>query len=149
MAEDPTIHNPIDEKKITSSPSLLPYAHTVGGAIIRPMDQGKTRGLAMKAMYQQTDNHLLQIKQQVELLITQAQAIHDRIAISESIYTAECRFKPNINETYYLYAHTDGHKVLSMIGPQEWGTLPSRLTYEASITLLADHTWDVIDKAAV
>ena len=145
MAEDKDFFNPINKDKIAESPSLLPYAHTVGGAIIKPLDQGKTRGLAMQAMYEQTETQLTQIKKQVELLITQAQEIHDRIQISESIYTAECRFKPNIGHTYYLYIKGDDGKLLSMIGPTEWGR-SKPFYYEATVRLLADHTWDVVDR---
>lgn len=135
--------NPIHKDKITETPNLLPYAHTVGGAIIKPIDQGKIKGLAMQAMYEQTEIQLLQIKKQVELLISQAQEIHDRIRISESIYNAECRFIPKIGEIYYLYIKKDSGKTLSLIGPNEWGkTAP--LTFEASIKLLADHTWMVL-----
>ena len=87
-------NNPIHPDKITETPHLLPYAHHVGSAIIKPLDKGKTKGVAMKAMYQQTEQQLHQIKEQVETLIKQAQAIHDRISISEKIYKADCGFKP-------------------------------------------------------
>ena len=33
-------YNPIDKDKITETPSLLPYAHTIGGVVIRPEDVG-------------------------------------------------------------------------------------------------------------
>jgi len=69
--------NPIDKDKIAETPHLLPYAHSVGSAIIKPMDKGKVKGLGMSAMYEQTDVGLNQIKEQVELLISQAQEIHD------------------------------------------------------------------------
>jgi hypothetical protein len=144
MAEEKDFINPINPDKITETPSLLPYAHTVGSAIIRPIDQGKTKGLAMQAMYEQTDTQLTQIKKQVELLISQAQEIHDRIQISESIYTAECRFKPNISQTYYLYLKPDGEKLLSIISQSEWGS-KSPFVYEAAVKLMADHTWHVME----
>jgi hypothetical protein len=43
--------NPIDKDKVTDDPGLLPYAHTVGSAVIRPEDRGRIRGNAMLAMY--------------------------------------------------------------------------------------------------
>jgi hypothetical protein len=141
MSED---KNPIDKDKITEVPSLLPYAHHVGSAIIRPMDKGKTKGIAMKAMYQQTDTQLLQIKEQVETLIRQAQAIHDRIAVSEKIYKADCGFKPIPGNEYYLYEKKNGQQLISMVAPAEWG---GRLPYVflARIELLADSTWKVLE----
>jgi hypothetical protein len=145
MAQEEEFVNPINKDKITEMPGLLPYAHSVGGAIIKPIDQGRTKGLAMQAMYEQTDTQLTQIKKQVELLISQAQEIHDRIEISESIYQAECRFKPNIGQIYHLYTKSDGSKVLSMIGPDEWGR-NRPFEFDASVRLMADHTWTIVVK---
>ena len=36
--------NPIDKDKVAENPHLLPYSHTVGGVVIRPMDRGRTKG---------------------------------------------------------------------------------------------------------
>ncbi|MBK8633743.1 MAG: DUF2452 domain-containing protein [Saprospiraceae bacterium] len=137
--------NPISSDKITENPGLLPYAHHVGSAIIRPLDKGKTKGNAMKAMYQQTGNQLTQIKDQVELLIKQAQEIHDRINISELIYKADCGVKPVVGETYFLYEKAEDSYLISLISPEEWG---HKMPYHfiAEVNLLADHTWNVVRK---
>jgi len=140
----PEEDNPIDKDKITDTPSLLPYAHHVGSAIIRPMDKGKTVGIAMKAMYQQTDTQLIQIKEQVETLIRQAQAIHDRISVSEKIYKADCGFKPIPGNQYYLYERKNGQQLISMVTPEEWGS-NKPYTFIAKIELLADSTWKVLE----
>lgn len=147
----------IDIDKVAENPGLLPYAHHVGSAIIKPLDKGRAKGNAMSAMYQQTDTQLTQIKDQVELLIKQAQHLHDRISISERIYKADAGFKPVLNKRYYVYEKkrkseedeksknkNDGW-VLSMISPEEWGE-KSPYTYIATCEMLADHTWDVIEK---
>ena len=140
--------NPIDKDKITDTPHLLPYAHSVGSAIIKPVDKGKIKGLGMAAMYEQTDVHLTQIKDQVELLISQAQEIHDRIQVSEKIYQADCGISPIIGRFYYLYKRKQNKEwLISMISPEEWG---HKLPYHfiASVKLLHDHTWEVIEIAA-
>jgi hypothetical protein len=136
--------NPIDKEKITDNPGLLPYAHHVGSAIIKPIDKGKIKGLAMTAMYQQTESQLTQIKDQVETLIKQAQEIHDRIAISEKIYKADVNFRPIIHKVYYLYDR-EKSPILSLISPKEWGKNPP-YTYLATVRLMADHTWEVIEE---
>ena len=137
--------NPIDKDKITDIPHLLPYAHTLGSAIIKPIDKARTKGLAMAAMYEQSESSLNLIREQIELIAKQAQDIHDRIGISEKIYTADCSFKPVIGKTYHLYEKKDKSWVLSMISPAEWAdSLP--FTHIASIKLLSDHTWQIIDK---
>ena len=134
----------IDPDKVADNPGLLPYAHHVGSAIIAPIDRGRTRGLAMSAMYEQTETQLSQIRDQVELLIAQAQRVHDRIAVSESIYTAEAGFKPNVGQTCYLYERASGVRVLSLVSPDDWRREPP-FAYVATVKLLSDHTWDVLE----
>jgi hypothetical protein len=137
--------NPIDKDKVAENPHLLPYAHTLGSAIIKPLDKGKIVGMAMEAMYQQTGSSLQQIKKQIELLVTQAQDIHERMDVSEKIYKAEYNFKPNIGQTYHLYKRKNEDWVLSMIGPTEWGK-KCPYNFIRSAKLLSDHTWEIINQ---
>lgn len=136
--------NPIDKDKIAENPGLLPYAHHMGSAIIKPIDKGRVKGLAMSAMYEQTEEQLIQIKDQVELLVRQAQAIHDRISISELIYKADCGFVPIPNKEYYLYKKSEDKSTISMVSPKEWGKTPP-YEYLATVRLLSDSTWKILD----
>ncbi|MEZ4950285.1 MAG: DUF2452 domain-containing protein [Saprospiraceae bacterium] len=139
-------HNPIDKDKIAENPHSLPYAHTVGGVTIKPIDKGKVKGQAVAAMYEQTDMQLKQIKEQIDLLASQAKSIQKRVAISENIYLAEMNFKPLMGHTYHLYQKNSGDFVLSMVGPDEWGkTKPYE--FVATVKLMADHTWDILAEA--
>lgn len=136
--------NPIDADKIATNPGLLPYAHTVGGAIIIPTEKGIMKSKALAAMEQQTEMQLEQIKEQINLLAKQAKEIQSRTQISLEIYNADMGFEPLINHTYYLYQRTKtGEKVLSMIAPDQWGR-SSKLAFRAEVVLLADRTWKVI-----
>lgn len=136
--------NPIDKDKVTETPHNLPYAHTVGGVEIKPIDQGKIKGRAVSAMYEQTNMQLDQIRQQIELLAQQAQKIRDRVEISEKIYLADMNFEPLTGFTYHLYERRDHRFVLSMVGPREWGGQPP-YPFVATVRLLSDHTWEVLE----
>ena len=137
--------NPIDKDKIAENPHLLPYAHTVGGAVIKPIDKGKVKGLAVGAMYEQTEMQLDQIREQINLLAEQANKIKARVEISENIYQAEMSFKPLIGKTYHLYQRTTGKYLVSMVAPSEWGR-KNPLDFKATIKLLSDHTWEIINQ---
>ncbi|WP_116127919.1 DUF2452 domain-containing protein [Lewinella sp. IMCC34183] len=143
--KEPEFENPIDGKKVASHPHRLPYAHERGSAVIRPVDRGKTTGLAMTSMYEQTNMQLDQIRAQMELLATQANEIHHRMTVSERIYEAEMSIEPLVNRTYYLYARRNGSSVLSLVSPAEWGPRPP-FDYLATVKLLGDHTWEVIER---
>lgn len=136
--------NPIDPEKIAENPHLLPYAHTVGGAVIKPIDKGRVKGRAVAAMYEQTDLQLAQIKEQIDLLAEQARKLHERVQLSEEIYQTDMNFEPLIGRIYYLYRRSNNKTVLSMVGPQEWGSKPP-YAYVASVKMLADHTWEILE----
>lgn len=137
--------NPIDRDKIAENPGMLPYAHHTGSAAIRPEDKGQIRGQAMTAMYDQTDRQMEQLRQQMETLMGQAKSLNNRMQVSEAIYMTEIPFQPVIHHLYHLYQRkSDGVHVLSMIAPHEWG---KKTPYEhlATVRLLGDHTWEVLD----
>ncbi len=136
--------NPIDPKKVAQNPGLLPYAHTAGGAIIKPMDKGRAKGTAMKAMYQQTDRQMDMLKKQMETLMAQAKTLQERVVLSEKIYQAEVGFKPVMGYDYFLYLKKNNKYLISMVAPEEWGSNPP-YQYVASCQLLADHTWQILD----
>ncbi|MFQ3671455.1 MAG: DUF2452 domain-containing protein, partial [Verrucomicrobiia bacterium] len=122
--------------------SILPYAHERGGVAIRPEDMGKTRARAVQAMEEQVGQQLDQIYGQVEVLARQAKALRRRMEISHRLYEAEFRHEPIIGHTYYIYARTDGRWWASLVEPSAW---PGGRRHVATVRLLADHTWEVLD----
>lgn len=137
--------NPIDKDKVAENPGLLPYPHHVGGIVIKPEDTGKIKSRALTAMREQTAIQMKQIQKQVELLMQQANDLQQRVDISEKIYLADLAFEPIIGQVYHLYLKEGIYKLL-LIGPEDWGKLPSTLKYVGTVKMLGDHTWDVISK---
>lgn len=130
--------------KTADLPGLLEYAHSIGGFAIVPTEQGVIKGHAMNAMKEQTEMHMGQIYEQMQVLAKQAQKLKKRAEISIEIYKAEMRFQPVIGKNYYLYEKKDESKMLSMISPEEWGK-SSPYTFITKVKLLSDHTWDILD----
>ncbi len=139
--------NPIDPDKVTTTPGLLPYPHTVGSPAFAPTKQGVIRSTALKVMEEQCDMQMQQIKEQITLLAKQAESLRDRIEISKMIYQSAMGFQPIVGHVYHLYARTEGEFVLSMIGPDEWGRKVPFTFYAASAKLLSDHTWQIVREA--
>lgn len=122
--------------------SVLPYAASVSGAVIRPTEEGVIRHKALTAMEEQTNMQLDQIRKQIELLALQAQEIHKRKELSMLIYSAKLNFSPVIGQVYYLYERRDGSHLLSLVSPAEWGGGAGPFSrFIAAVRLLADHTW--------
>lgn len=144
--QEEEFHNPIDEDHITENPSSLEYPHHVGSQIVKPEDQGKIKGRALAAMEQQTNRQMEQIQEQLEVLARQARHIKSRKEVSEKIYQATIQFEPLIGHTYYLYQKENDSHFLSLLSPQEWGR-SLKHTFKAKVSLMADHTWDVLELA--
>lgn len=139
--------NPIDPKKITNHPGLVPFAHHVGSALIRPTDIGKVKGRALVSMEQQTHLQMKQIFEQMEKLAEQAEKIRRRVEVSHEIYRAEIGFEPIIGQVYHLYEKNDGKKTLSMIAPDEWGRSFPYVAHVESVKMLGDHTWEILERS--
>ncbi|MFM7769233.1 MAG: DUF2452 domain-containing protein, partial [Bacteroidota bacterium] len=125
--------------------SVLPYAASVAGAIIKPTEEGMIRHKALTAMEEQTNMQLDQIRKQIELLALQAQEIQKRKELSLMIYKAKLNFQPIIGQVYHLYEKKDESIFISMISPNEWGRSAPYERYIAKVKLLADHTWTEIE----
>jgi len=121
--------------------SVLPYSSSVAGAVIKPTEEGVIRNNALKAMEDQTNMQLLQIRQQIELLALQAKQIQKRKELSMIIYNAKISFEPVIGQAYYLYENDDETHLVSMISPAEWGKSIPFKAFVGAVQLLADHTW--------
>ncbi len=137
--------NPIDKDKVAENPNLLAYPHHIGSIVIKPEDNGKIKSRALTAMREQTNIQMNQIQKQVELLAQQANALRERIEMSEKIYQADLSFEPIIGHTYHLYMKEGLYKLL-LIGPEDWGKMPKSLEYIGTVKMLGDHTWDVLSK---
>lgn len=144
MSEKKEFINPIDKDKITETPGLLEYAHTVGSALIKPEDKGKLKGRALAAMYEQTDQQMAQIKQQIDLLAAQVHELQKRKEISEKIYDSKIGFQPIISHVYHLYQKNDGSYIVSMLGESDWGRKKPEWDYITAVKLLGDHTWQIL-----
>ena len=145
--KEPSFENPIDADKVSDNPHNLEYGHHTGSALIKPEDEGKLKSRALNAMDHQTDMQLGQIYEQMKLLASQAKKLNERKKISEFIYKAEARFEPYINHTYHLYKRENGNLLLSLIGPNQWGKSKRTFEFIATVKLLADHTWDILEKS--
>jgi hypothetical protein len=131
---------------VTDQPGLIAFPHHLGSAVIKPKDKGRIKGRAMAAMKEQTERQMSQLYDQMKVLAEQANHIKERVNISEKIYDSEINFEPVIGHVYYLYRKNDEVHVLSMISPEEWGKDIPYKAYLATVKLLSDHTWEVLDR---
>lgn len=128
--------------------SVLPYASSAGSVVVRPTEEGAIKHTALRAMEEQTNMQLDQIREQIELLARQAQELRRRRDLSLLIYEARLGFQPVIGQVYYLYEKRDSSHILSLVAPQEWGSSMPYQQFISAVKLLADHTWTEINQKA-
>lgn len=133
------------KEKSSNNPGLISFPHSLGSAVIKPTDKGKIKGRAMAAMKEQTERQLQQLYEQMQILLRQANDIKSRVEISERIYLAQMNFEPIIGQVYYLFEKENKGNMISMISPLEWGTGMPYKKFIASVRLLSDHTWKVLE----
>ena len=142
------LRNPIDVDKVAMNPHSLPYAHTVGSAVIKPIDKKGMVGSSLAAVEEQAEMQLNQVREQLEMLLKRAKNIKERVAFSQQVYDADINFVPVVGEVYHMYEKKDGSYLISLVAPWEWRKIPYK-AFTGSVKLLADRTWyPVQDKKA-
>jgi hypothetical protein len=139
-----------DEKPFeyyTGEASLSPVPTSISSPVIRPEDKNKIKANAVEAMHHYANQEISMLRKQADLIMQQVREIEHRLKISEQIYQSDIRFTPVVNQVYHLY-EKDDHFLLSLIGPDEWGSSRNSRKYVASVKLLGDHSWDVIRTAS-
>ncbi len=142
--------NMTEEKEFESysgPASLSPIPLSVGSVPIKPEDKGKIRANAVEAMHHYAQQEMDMLRKQADLIMQQVREIEDRLKISEQIYQSEMRFTPVVNQVYHLYEKGD-HFAISLIAPNEWGRSKTEMKHVATIRLLGDHSWQVINKSS-
>jgi hypothetical protein len=129
----------------TGAANLSPIPMSVSSPVIRPEDKNKIKANAVEAMHHYANQEIALLKKQADLIVSQVREIEARLKISEQIYQSDLKFTPTINQIYHLYEKDEYYK-LSLIGPTEWGRSKPTGKYVASVKLLGDHSWDVINK---
>ena len=121
-----------DEEKQKYHASVLPYATSVGGPVIKLDDVAffKERGTnrvqkTFSAKYQE--------------LVDDYNKLIDEVKLNEMIYNSKFSFEPVIGENYHLYIRQSGEYFLSLIQPNEW-----TMQHIVSVRLNSEHKWVLI-----
>ena len=134
---------------ISEAPGSSEYAVERGGVAFAPTKAGAIKSRAFKVMDEQIGMQMDNIMEQIHVLARQAENLKVRQQISEEIYRSSMKFEPLVGDVYYLYKTPKGN-VLSMLSPEEFGDkklVEKSYSFEAKAKLLADCTWEVLEKA--
>lgn len=125
--------------------SFAPYPLQVNSPQIKPEDKRLVKANAYVAMQQHAEQQISMLRKQAELILQQVRQIEERVEVSRRIYEADLRFTPDVGQVYHLF-RKNGKDVLTMVGPEEWGDTMPYDEYLASLRLLADKSWEIINR---
>lgn len=125
--------------------SFAPYPVSVNSPPIKTVDKRLVKATAYESMQQHANQQILLLRKQAELILQQVKEIEQRVEISRRIYEADIRLVPDVGQVYHLY-RKNGKDVVSMVGPEEWGNKMPYDEFVASLKLLADKSWEILQK---
>jgi hypothetical protein len=139
--------DPTQFESYEGAASLSPIPLSISSPVIKPEDRNKIKANAVEAMHHYANQEISILKKQADLIMQQVREIESRLRISEQIYESDMRFQPVVNQVYHLYEKDDYYS-LSLVAPEEWGRSKTTKKYVASVRLLGDHSWEVLQTAS-
>ena len=85
------------------------------------------------------------LREQAKMLMEQADKVEFESQIRAKIRSADCGFRPVVNQAYYLY-ESNGKCMLSLISPNEWNGQPPFGHCLAKVVQLGDLTWEISER---
>jgi len=85
------------------------------------------------------------LREQAKMLMEQADKVEFESQIRAKIRSADCGFRPVVNQDYFLY-ESDGKCMLSLISPNEWNGQPPFGNCLAKVVQLGDLTWEISER---
>lgn len=125
------------------------FAVERGSVFFAPTQEGAIKSRAFKVMDEQINMQMSNIMEQIEVLARQAEDLKLRRVVSEIIYRAKMSFEPLVGDSYYLYMSDKGPS-LSLLSPDDFGEAKmneKNIKFQAKVKLLADCTWEVLEKS--
>ena len=87
------------------------------------------------------------LREQAKMLMEQADKVEFESQIRAKIRSADCGFRPVVNQPYFLY-ESEGKSMLSLISPNEWNGQPPFGHCLAKVVQLGDLTWEISERMA-
>lgn len=125
--------------------SASPYPVSRLGAPVSLVDMARAIESASDKVALRTNAQLEVILEQMKALQDRAREIVEQASRDVDLIHAECRFKCVPGHIYHLYERADGHRLFSMLGPDDYGKGgPSG--FVASFRYEHDESWTRLDE---
>ena len=124
----------------------LPYPMELGSPAFAPVPIEKEKDIILNVGRMHAKQEYDRIMEQVEVLKRQADALMNRVAVSEVMHNCVYGFKPVHGRIYYVYFNSyKNHNWLCPTHPEQWCAGPGEHnTYVMAVRMLGDSTWEEV-----
>ena len=136
-------------EKETKSP-LIPQAETLYPNQVRTekdrvTDLTVSQDQSLERSNDTANREIERLREQAKMLMEQADKVEFESQIRAKIRSADCGFRPVVNQPYFLY-ESEGKCMLSLISPNEWNGQPPFGNCLAKVVQLGDLTWEISER---
>lgn len=126
--------------------SSLPYPMELGSPAFAPIAIEKEKDILLNTSRLNAKQEYDRIMEQVNVLKKQAEALQNRMQVSEIMHHCSYGFRVVHGNCYYVYYNNlKNQNVLSLNAPNNWSAFPGHYTYIMTVRLMGDSTWEQID----
>ena len=124
----------------------LPYPMELGAPAFAPVPVEQEKDIILNVGRLHAKQEYDRIMEQVEVLKKQADALMNRMAVSEVMHNCVYAFKPVHGKLYYVYFNSyKNHNWLCHTHPEQWCAGPGENnTYVMAVRMLGDSTWEEV-----
>ena len=124
----------------------LPYPMEIGAPAFSAIPVEKEKDILLNVGKHHARQEYDRIMEQVEVLKRQADALVNRLAVSEIMHKCVYGIHPYHGKTYYVYFNSyKQHNWLSMIHPKKWCAGPGEHnTFVMAVRMMGDSTWEEV-----
>jgi hypothetical protein len=124
----------------------LPYPMELGSPAFAPIAIEKEKDILLNISKLNAKQEYDRIMEQVNVLKRQAEALANRMQVSEIMHQCKYGFKVVHGHYYYVYFNSyKNENVLSLNAPNSWSALPGHYTYIMTVRLMGDSTWEEVE----
>ena len=138
----------MSEKEIKSP--LIPQGETLYPTQVRTekdrvTDLTVSQDQSLERSNDTANREIERLREQAKMLMEQADKVEFESQIRAKIRSADCGFRPVVNQPYFLY-ESEGKCMLSLISPNEWNGQPPFGHCLAKVVQLGDLTWEISER---
>ena len=124
----------------------LPYPLELGSPAFAPVPIEKEKDIILNQGRLHAQQEYDRIMEQVVVLKRQADALSNRMAVSEMMHSCGYAFKPVHGKVYYVYFNsTKNHHWMSHNHPDRWCAGPGEDNcFVMAVRMMGDSTWEEI-----